>query len=569
MAGGQFCLLSWASVAATNKSAFLRLYDQTTGLSSPWTLTETVFPYALAWLGDRRLAILATGLNEALIYDLDGAPATLVPAGDTYVLAGKNAGPFVHGFNATPYYSLGSSMFPLLPLSLNSFAASGTITAPRVIDSGSADTTWHRLFLEAVLPPHCGVRVLLAAANTVAGVTNPATWYPHAFGAVDPSLAAVQTPRAAWLSVPSEVPFAQPLLGETPLANRQGLFMVLVQRASAAGRAVRNLTGRYLAIQVQLSGDRRSTPEIAALRIYASRFSYVSHYLPELYRENKFGPDADVIGPSTHRDFFERFVNIFEAQMTRIEGSIANSYLLTRPESAPDAALDWLGGWIGIDPAGYPPNRRRARLLAAADLHRTRGTVAGIIESLDIATNGLCSRGAVLVVEAFRLRHIFATILGADLAIANDPLLPGYSGSSNSFVGDTLFLGDPRNPDFLALFASTIGLPGAAAEVQQFLDSLAFRIIVFIHNQVETVDANLVQRIIDYEKPAHVAAIIQTATQPFMIGMASLLGANTYLAPEPPADPVVVDVSDVGRYDLVQHLPSLDPRWENGAAHVV
>jgi phage tail-like protein len=569
-ARGQICLLSWAAAAATNKSAFLRLHDQTTGLSSPWTLSETAFPYAVAWLDDQRLAILATGLNEALIYDLEGAPATLVPAGDTYVLAGMNSGPFVHGFEPTPYYSRGASMFPLLPLSLNSLAASGTTTAPNLIDSGSSQTAWHRLFLEAILPPRCGVVVSLAASNNPAdfapGAANPVTWYPHAFGALASNSLPPETPTAAWLPVPSEVPFAQPLLGDPPIKGRQGLYMVLVQRA---GVAVRNLTGRYLGIQIVLNGDRRSTPEIAALRVYASRFSYVNRYLPELYRENKFGPDADTAGASTHRDFFARFVTLFEAQMTRIEDHIASSYLLTRPESTPEAALDWLGAWIGIDPAGYPPDRRRARLLAARELHRKRGTVPGMIQALDIATNGLCRRGAVLVVENFRLRHIFATILGADLAIKDDPLLPGYSGSSNSFVGDTLFAGDPRNPDFLTLFASTVELPSEQAQVQRFLDTLAARITVFIHNQVESVDVNLVQRIVDYEKPAHVAAIIQIATQPFMIGLASLLGVDTYLAPEPPPDPVVVDASQVGRYSLVQHVPSLDPRWENGTANVV
>jgi hypothetical protein len=175
----------------------------------------------------------------------------------------------------------------------------------------------------------------------------------------------------------------------------------------------------------------------------------------------------------------------------------------------------------------------------------------------------------VLVLEAFSLRHIFATILGADLAITNDPLLPGYSGNSNSFVGDTLVLGDPRNPDFLALFATTVALPNQPAEVQQFLDTLASRIIVFIHNQVESVDMSLVQRIVEYEKPAHVAATIQIAAQSFMVGLASLLGANSYLAPEPPLDSAVVDVSEVGRYSLIQHVPSLDPRWENGEANVV
>jgi phage tail-like protein len=570
MSPGQFCLVSWATPVPANKPAFLRRFSQTRGLSNPWTLQETEFPYAVAWLGDQRLAILATGLNEALIYDLDGAPATLAPAGDTYILAGTNSGPFVHGFESTPYYSRGASMFPLLPLSLNALAGSGAATAPKLIDSGSAQTTWHRLLLEAVLPPRCGVTVSLAASNSVAdfaaGATNPVTWYAHVFGAVDSNSVAPETPRGAWLSVWSEVAFAQPLLGEAPIKDRQGLFMVLVQRA---GKAVRNLTGRYLGIQIQLSGDRRSTPEIAALRIYASRFSYVAHYLPELYRENKFGPDADRAGKSTHRDFFERFTNIFEAQLTRIEDRVANSYLLTRPESAPDEALDWLGGWIGVDPAGYPPDRRRARLLAAPDLHRKRGTASGIIEALNVATNGLCTRGAVLVLEAFRLRHIFATILGADLAITNDPLLPGYSGNSNSFVGDTLFLGDPRNPDFLALFASTVALPNAPAEVQQFLDTLAWRIIVFIHNQVETVNINLIRQIVEYEKPAHVVATVQVAAQPLMIGLASLVGANTYLAPEPPLDPVVVDVSQVGRYGVIQHVPSLDPRWENGEANVV
>jgi phage tail-like protein len=342
--------------------------------------------------------------------------------------------------------------------------------------------------------------------------------------------------------------------------------MILAQRA---GTAVRNLTGRYLGISVQLNGDRRSTPEIAALRVYGSRYSYVSHYLPALYRENKFGPDADVNGDSTRRDFFERFVNIFEAQMTRIEDRVANSYLLTRPESAPDESLDWLGGWIGLDPAGYPPDRRRARLLAAPDLYRERGTARGITQAIDVATNGLCAQGAVFVIENFRLRHIFATILGANLAITNDPLLPGYSGSSNSFVGDTLFLGDPRNPDILALFSATMELPSEQAEAQQFLDTLAYRITVFVHNQVEQVDVNLIRQIVENEKPAHVIATIQIATQSFLIGLASLLGANTYLAPEPPPMPVVVNGAVVGRYNVVQHVPSLDPRWENGQADVV
>jgi phage tail-like protein len=570
MAGGQYALISWATSATTNTAAFLRLFTESAGLTIPWTLSGTVLPYAIAWLGNQQLAILASTLNEALIFDLQGAATKLTPAGDTYILAGVNSGPFVHTLSLPPYYSLGTSIYPLLPLSLNSLASSGTTVAAKVIDSGSSQTIWHRLFMEAVLPPRCGVLVSLAASNNAADFTstpvNPVTWYPHTFGQIDPSSVPPETPQGAWVSVPSEVPFAKPLLCADPIQNSQGLFMVLVQRV---GTAVRNLTGRYLGLRVQLNGDGRSTPEIAAVRVYASRYSYVDHYLPTLYRENKFGPDADAPGESTRRNFFERFVNIFEAQMTRIEDRIANAYLLMRPESAPDQALEWLGGWIGADPNSYPPGRQRALLLATPDLHQKRGTAAGISQAIDVATNGLATSGAVIVIEAFRLRHIFATILGADLAITNDPLLPGYSGNSNSFVGDTLFLGDPRNPDFLAEFATAVALPQQQAQVQQFLDSLAWRMIVFVHNQVQQVDLNLIGRIVAAEKPAHVVASIQVATQPFLVGMASLVGVNSYLAPEPPLDPVVVDSSIVGRYNVIQHVPSLDPRWENGESNAV
>ena len=137
----------------------MRVYDRAHGLSSPYTLTETVFPYSLQWLDTERIAILATGLNEALIYDLQGATQKLAPAGDCYILPSTNAGPFVQTTASTPYYAVGTSMFPLLPLSLNSLARTGTITVPKLIDSGSPLTTWHRLLLEAILPPRCGVLV--------------------------------------------------------------------------------------------------------------------------------------------------------------------------------------------------------------------------------------------------------------------------------------------------------------------------------------------------------------------------------------------------------------------------
>jgi len=59
-----------------------------------------------------------------------------------------------------------------------------------------------------------------------------------------------------------------------------------------------------------------------------------------------------------------------------------------------------------------------------------------------------------------------------------------------------------------------------------------------------------------------VAAAIRVATQPFMVGLAALLGVDSYLAPGPPRDPVVLGSSQIGRYNMVIQAPSLDPRLE-------
>jgi phage tail-like protein len=579
----QFVVMSWTKDANANSIANIRLFNETTPSDTALRLDGVQWPYAIAWLGDQKFAVLATTLKEALVYDLEDAGETLIAAGDTYVLSALNVGPMVHGFNLPPNYINPAGvppvanvpgtpappiMLPLIPLSLNSLSSSGATNpaGPAIIDSGTSQCIWHRLFLEAIVPPRCGALIWLTASDNSADLTDPSyPWYPHILGAADtsaiPAALLSSAPTAVWQSIPTEVAFAPTLLKGDPVENTQGLFMVLIQRAN---KVVRNLSGRYLGVRIQLKGDGRNSPQIAGMRIYGPRFSYVQKYLPEIYHESKFSPAADGDGSSTRRDFLERFVDLFESQFTRIEDRIANAYLLMRPESTPPDSLDWLGAWIGIGPGHYPAHRRRARLEATPSLYQWRGTAKGVTQALDVATNGACSRGAIIVIEDFRLRHIFATILGANLSDQNNPLLPGYSGSFNSFVGDTLFLGDPRMvAELQALYQTNLEIPGSTEAVQQFYDQLAYRMTVFVHNQVENVNLKMVQRIADAEKPAHVQAFVRVATQPFMIGMASLVGVNSYLGPEPPRNPITVGVSDVGRYDIVQEMPSLDPRMNS------
>ncbi len=269
----QYVLLSWSSNTASNHSAFIRTFRETTLSGTPLQLGGVRLPYAIAWLGNQQLAAFATNLNEALIYDLSDAGDTLVPAGETYILAANNPGPFVHGFNLPPNYANVAGaiplMLPLLPLSLNSLAASGATnpTSPAIIDSGTAQTVWHRMFLEAIVPPRCGALLWLTASDSLADLVNPSSpWYPHILGMPNPASIPASmlagTPTAVWQSIPTEVPFAPTLLGEDPIEDTQGLFMVLVQRTN---KAVRNLSGRYLGIRhptewrwAEYSRDRRT-----------------------------------------------------------------------------------------------------------------------------------------------------------------------------------------------------------------------------------------------------------------------------------------------------------------------
>src|SRR5262249_46765594 len=162
------------------------------------------------------------------------------------------------------------------------------------------------------------------------------------------------------------------------------------------------------------------------------------------------------------------------------------------------------------------------------------GTARGLARALDVATDGSVSAGRIVIVEDFRLRRTFATILGAHLSDADDPLLHIPSDSGNSFVGDSLFLGEtPALPerfraDVLPLFGA--GLPETADEqaIRAFLDAMAHRVTILVHEEAEPQDLGRIRRVVAAEVPAHVEARVTSASDPFLVGIASLVGVDTY-----------------------------------------
>ncbi|MDH5666845.1 MAG: phage tail protein [Nitrospira sp.] len=568
-ADGVVAVLLWTS----EEYAAVRLFDASGWRGPAIALQGAGRPYSVAWIGLDRLAVLVVGLpGEALVYSMptetshDSRGSIVAPVEDLYPMTDYTGGPFLHTLSDPPCYPTVDGWAGLHPISLPSFTTQGQAENAVLIDSGSSQTVWHRLYMEAEIPQDCSVVIALAAGDDAHPPDSKDAWHPHCFGTVERQ---GRIPKGVWVPGASEIPFYPGLLGCPPVKDQSGLFTALIQRAN---RAVTHLKGRYLWGRVILNGNGRATPEVAAVRAYASRFSYRDKYLPELYRESTFGDAAEaVLAPgtaATAADFLERFLDNMEGVLTPLEDRISAAYLLTDPRTTPEEALEWLGSWIGVafDPV-FPKERRRRLIASSPELYRKRGTPEGLMLALDIATGGAVTSGEIVVLEDFRLRRTMGTILGGDFQDEEDPLLAGLVVSGNSLVGDSLFLGQEERREFLALFAADLEQTAAEEQAgEAFLDRLAFRVTVLVHQEVEPQDLGLIRRVVSLESPAHVVVRVATASEPFLVGAASLVGVDTYLGPAQPVRSVRVGRSRLGRRDVLVHSPSLDPRLDSLAS---
>lgn len=247
-----------------------------------------------------------------------------------------------------PHYDFGTGWVPLTEQKRPLYPEQGVLVTP-VLDGREPQCVWHRLLLDALIPPACQVQVWSRAAEDDADLGDPRS---------GPAWTREPLPRRRGDG--SEIPFADP-----PTRSHEGTWELLFQ----------NLVGRYAQIKLVVSGDGRSTPRLRALRAYYARFSYRDRYLPAVYRE-------DIESAS----FIERFLANFEGVFTSIEDRIAATQVLLDVDRVPAAALPWLAGWLGVvlDPA-WTESKRRMFLRRAIDYFPWRGTARGLTMTLRLA----------------------------------------------------------------------------------------------------------------------------------------------------------------------------------------
>jgi phage tail-like protein len=571
---------------------------------------------------------------EALVVDLSD-PALLRDgadlSGDVYPLPKHDGGPLLHTTTGPPHYPTAPppgdgappATRPVVRLSRPERRRRAAAFLRHPFDAGVDAAPWHRLALELDLPPGCGVLVDVVANDDP---QRPAAWiaealahdgadpdddftapfpaahtiiHPHALGELgptehvsrapaaplDPPSALVtapralpaHTPRLVWTPEPSEVALFPGLLGCAPEPDRRGVFQVLLQRA---GRATRTLRGRFLHVRVELHGDGRASPGVVGLRAWGDRTSYVQRYLPELYHETLSGPDADAGAPlaghevpATPADFHERFVHLFESVLTPMEDKVAAAWQLTDPRTAPADALPWLAGWVGLALQPDHDDATRRRMLQAAPLlARAKGTAPGLRLGLDALTAGGVERGEVVVLESWRLRRTWATLLGIDNAAPDHPLLPGgLARGTHSFLGDSLLLGEPPadgrlHAGMLALLPAAARSAAQSRDVRRFWAELAWRVMVLVHDGLSADVVARVEREAARVCPAHVRLTVHPVDQAFLVGVRALVGVQTRFGPRPALKPVRLDKTVLGEGDHLLRPPALDPGFEGGPA---
>ncbi|MFZ4795465.1 MAG: phage tail protein, partial [Blastocatellia bacterium] len=249
------------------------------------------------------------------------------------------------GHNA--WYDFSDRWVPLIRQSQPRYVAEAVFMTPP-FDGREPDCVWHRLMLDANIPPDTNVIIRSRAANDLIDL-DVAAWQPE--------------PAPYLRGDGSELPFLP--RRSTATAIGEGTWEFLFQQSR----------GRFLQLEITLTGNERTTPRLRALRAYYPRFSYLSNYLPTIYRE-------DLESSS----FLDRFLSNQEGQLTTLEDKIAAVQILFDVRSTPQETLDWLAGWLGValDPA-WDEARRRLFITHAMDFFQARGTVRGLKMALRLA----------------------------------------------------------------------------------------------------------------------------------------------------------------------------------------
>ncbi len=403
------------------------------------------------------------------------------------------------------------------------------------LDGHQHGVTWHRLFLDACIPPETEVQVWTRWSDDFdllkqrAYVREPGL-YLRGRGAELPYWSGWPAPERG---------------GSLPAGT--GTWEVLFQQAQ----------GRWLQVRLVLTGNGRATPQLYRLRAYYPRFSYLRNYLPAAYAQ-----DAGSAG------FMERFLANMEGFYSELEGKIGTASALLDPRSAPVETLDWLATWMGLvlDPVWAKvgqaqQDRRRLMIRFARRLYERRGTVDGMRFALLLLLDPCLEKTLrrlerATVVDDLALRHELA-----QLGLPYPTPATGEAGLEDLLFRYVLDAPGRSRVRIVERWQARQGLAvqsgdvttgqddqdgssngGDAPQPQNLADAIglaAHRFSVLIPEDLSQAEAAMVDKIVGLEKPAHTVYDLRRFWDYFLVGQVRL-GIDTVLGEDSRFLPIIL-----------------------------
>jgi phage tail-like protein len=320
--------------------AFIRGYDLAYRPSPPAATPALDTLFTVNVLGNQAFALRVTSLAPLTLrlerdyYPLRHfSPVSLIAVGDSGKIYYQQQG------------SAGPQWLPLTALPRRRYETEASLTLP-VLDGREPNCLWHRLCVDACLPPETALQVETRAADQEADLASQ-PW---------------QRQPLFYRRPTAEVPYSS-LWSPAELTDPHTATWELLFQA---------MQGRYLQLRLTLVGNGRSTPLVRALRAHYPRFSYLREYLPRVYQQD-----------AASLSFLDRFLANPEGIFTLVEGLMAQVQTLMDVRTVPTEALDWLASWVGLalDPA-WSPYQRRLLIAQAPYFFQRRGTPVGLLQAI-------------------------------------------------------------------------------------------------------------------------------------------------------------------------------------------
>lgn len=124
-----------------------------------------------------------------------------------------------------------------------------------------------------------------------------------------------------------------------------------------------HISGRYMWMIIHLKMQGDNNPEISKIKLVFPKKSLIT-YLPDVYQESK-----------KSASFLERYLEIFDTMYSDINHKIENISAYFDPDSTPKEFLEWLAEWISVeDTFLWNEEQLRYLLKNALRLYKIRGT---------------------------------------------------------------------------------------------------------------------------------------------------------------------------------------------------